>query len=89
MTATRSTCLDTACSTWATRALIAWSANCRSSGSRVFRISSTVGLPTPWVIRLLIWEMMSAGMISAAGACPLLTLAIASARELTLIGSID
>ena len=89
LTATRSTCLETACSTWATRELIACSANCRSSGSLVFRIRSTVGFPTPCVIRLLIWEMMSAGMISAAAAWPLRTLSIASAREFTLIASID
>ena len=41
------TCLETACWTRFSRLWIAWSANWRSSGSLVLRISSTVGLPTP------------------------------------------
>ena len=53
------------------------------------RISSTVGLPTPWVTRLWIWAGMSAGTISAAAAAPVRTFAIASSREWTLIGLID
>ena len=43
LVATRSTCLDTACSTSFSRALIAWSTNWRSIGSRELRYSSTVG----------------------------------------------
>ena len=81
--------METACSTWLARAVIACCASCRSSGSFEFRTSSTVGLPTPCVTRLLISLTMSAGMISAACAWPSLTFAIASSRELTLIGSID
>src|SRR2546421_281849 len=61
---------------------MAWLANWRSSGSRELRISCTVGLPTPWVTRLWIWEMMSPGTISAALACPSRTLAIASVPAL-------
>ena len=69
--------------------MIACWANWRSSGSRELRISSTVGLPTPWVISVLIWLMMSAGMMSAAWAWPLFTLAIAASRDPTRIGVID
>ena len=89
LTATRSTCLETACSTSLTRALIVCSANWRSSGSLELRISSTVGLPTPWVTRLWICAGMSDGTISAAAAWPERTFAIASSRELTFSGLID
>jgi hypothetical protein len=85
VTATRSTCLDTSCSTWASRDEIAWSTNWRWMGSFVFRYSCTVGLPIPCVIRLCTCCGRSAGMISAASASPLRTLAIACAREWTLI----
>ncbi len=63
------------------RVEIAWSTNCRSSGSLVLRYSLTVGLPTPWVIRLWICWGSAAGMITAASAAPLRTLATASASE--------
>jgi hypothetical protein len=72
-----------------TRALIVCSANWRSNGSLELRISSTVGLPTPWVTRLSIWAGMSDGTINAAAAWPERTLEIASSRELTFTGLIE
>ena len=89
VTATRSTCLETSCSTWASRLWIAWLTNWRSIGSFVLRYRWTVGLPNPWVTRLWICCGRSAGMITAASASPLRTAAIAWAWEWTVIGWIE